>query len=80
MIGKRDLRKQVRRDFAYTPALETDLRKKFKQIAARQQVATEAKPPRGWSSTDMTQSELDEAYKLMGIDYATMGDPYKEKS
>lgn len=78
MIGKRDLRKQVRRDFAYTPSLETDLRKKFKQIAARQQ--QEPKAPRGWSSTEMTQKELDEAIKLMGIDYATMGDPYKEKS
>lgn len=78
MIVKRDLRKQVRRDFAYTPALETDLRKKFKQIAARQQ--QEPKAPRGWSSTEMTQEELDEAVKLMGIDYATMGDPYKEKS
>lgn len=78
MIGKRDLRKQVRRDFAYTPALETDLRKKFKQISARQQ--QEPKAPRGWSNTEMTQKELDEAIKLMGIDYATMGDPYKEKS
>jgi len=78
MIVKRDLRKQVRRDFAYTPALETDLRKKFKQIAARQQEAATTKPPRGWSNTDMTQEELDEAYKLMGMDYEA-GDPYKEK-
>jgi hypothetical protein len=76
MIGKRDLRKQVRRDFAYTSSLETDLRKKFKQIAARQQ--QEPKPPRGWSNTEMTQEELDESLKLMGIDYETMGDPYRK--
>lgn len=76
MIGKRDLRKQVRRDFAYTPALETDLRKKFKQIAARQQQETTA--PRGWSNTEMTQKELDESIRLMGIDYETMGDPYRK--
>lgn len=76
MIGKRDLRKQVRRDFAYTSSLETDLRKKFKQIAARQQ--QEPKPPRGWSNTEMTQEELDESLRLMGIDYETMGDPYRK--
>lgn len=75
MMTRRDLRKQVRRDFAYTPALETDLRKKFKQIAAKQQ--QQPAPPRGWGSTDMTQAELDEAYKLMGMDYEA-GDPYKE--
>lgn len=79
MIVKRDLRKQVRRDFAYTTSLDTDLRKKFKQIAARQQEAVKTKPPRGWSNTDMTQEELDEAYKLMGMDYEE-GDPYKEKT
>lgn len=74
MIVKRDLRKQVRRDFAYTPALETDLRKKFKKIAAQKQ---EPKAPRGWSNTEMTKEELSESVRLMGIDYETMGDPYK---
>lgn len=78
MMTKRNLRSQVRKDFAYTPALETDLRKKFKQIQAKQE-AVQTKPPRGWSNTDMTQAELDEAYKLMGMDYEA-GDPYKEKS
>lgn len=79
MMTRRDLRKQVRRDFAYTTSLETDLRKKFKQIAARQQEAAANRPPKGWSNTDMAQEELDEAYKLMGMDYEA-GDPYKEKS
>ena len=77
MIVKRDLRRQVKRDFAYTPALETDLRKKFKQIAARQQ--QEPKAPRGWTSTELTQEELNESFRLMAVDYETMGDPYKEK-
>jgi len=76
MIDKRNLRKQVKKDFAYTPALETNLRKKFQQILKQQQ--QEPKAPRGWSNTELTKSELEESYKLMGIDYETMGDPYKQ--
>jgi hypothetical protein len=77
MIVKRDLRKQVKRDFAYTPALETDLRKKFKQIVAKQQHQT---APRGWTNTEMTKEELKESFMLMAVDYETMGDPYKENT
>jgi len=76
MIDKRNLRKQVKKDFAYTPASETNLRKKFQQIVKKQQ--QEPKAPRGWSNTKLTKSELEESYKLMGIDYETMGDPYKQ--
>ena len=77
MMTRRDLRKQVRRDFAYTTALETDLRKKFKQIVARQQQQT---TPRGWPNTEMTKEELKESFMLMAVDYETMGDPYKEST
>jgi hypothetical protein len=76
MIDKRNLRKQVRKDFAYTPALETNLRKKFQQILKQKQ--QEPKAPRGWSNTELTQEELNESYKLMQSDYETMGDPYKQ--
>jgi len=32
--------------------------------------------PVGWSSTDLTDEELQECYRLMAQDYEQMGDPY----
>lgn len=68
-------RGRVNRDFNYTPAIETNLRQKFASLRKQQQQAAKAKAPRGWSSTDLTDEELAESYRLMGIDYE-QGDPY----
>ena len=32
--------------------------------------------PRGWSSTDLTDDELQECYRLMHQDYEDLQDPY----
>ncbi|KPL13695.1 hypothetical protein AMJ74_04755 [candidate division WOR_3 bacterium SM1_77] len=70
--------------FKYQRSEVTDLRKKFKKIRQQMKAELSSKPipsaPRGWSSTDLSQAELEESYRLMGLDYETMGNPYEEKS
>lgn len=70
--------------FKYQRSTDTDLRKKFKKIRQKMQAELSSKPipsaPRGWSNTDLSQAELEESYRLMGLDYEELGTPYKESS
>jgi hypothetical protein len=36
--------------------------------------------PAGWQSTELTDEELHECYRLMHQDYEDMGDPYDPRS
>lgn len=70
--------------FKYQRSDVTDLRKKFKKIRQQMKAELSSKPippaPSGWGNTDLSQAELEESYRLMGLDYETMGNPYEEKS
>lgn len=84
---------KVYKAFKYTPASETNIRKKFAEIIkkkatqayfTKEELADAAKPmpiaPIGWRNTEMSEEEWNQAMSDMDSDYAEMGSPYKEDS